>query len=83
MVGGTDTSIGEQVLERREGVRSYLEIICNKTVDNRVHAAIQTAESDSQVVDDDMMRHIRIEVHQHLQQNRQYSLSSSQNIFSS
>lgn len=48
---------------------SHLEIICNKAVDDRIHTAIQTAESDSQVVGYDMMRHVRVEVHHHLQHN--------------
>lgn len=43
-----------------------LEIIRNKAVDDRIHTAIQTAESDSQVVGYHMMRHVRVEVHHHL-----------------
>lgn len=54
----------------RKGLQPYLEIICNKAVDDRIHAAIQTAESDSQVVDYHMMRHIRVEVHHHLRHKK-------------
>lgn len=61
-----DGWIEGQRVEKVQGIKSYLEIICNKAVDNRIHAAIQTAESNSQVVDNHMMRHIRVEVHHHL-----------------
>ena len=44
----------------------YLEIICNKAVDDGIHTAVQAAESDSQVVDDHMMRHVGVEIHHHL-----------------
>lgn len=56
---------GKEIL--KTGLQYYLEIICNKAVDNRIHTAIQTTEGDSQVVNYHMMRHIRVEIHHHLQ----------------
>lgn len=47
---------------------SYLKIICNKAVHYRIHTAIQTAQSDCQMVDDHMMGQIRVKVRNHLQQ---------------
>lgn len=49
---------------------SDLEICCYKAVDDRIHTAIQTAEGDGQVIDDNMMRHVGVEVHHHLQDKK-------------
>lgn len=81
MAGGKDGCIGREERwwdgwdnkkwrRREKGLRNYLEIICNKTVDDRIHTAIQTAESDSQVVYYHMMRHIWVEIHHHLQHEK-------------
>lgn len=84
LFSGKDGWIDGQVAERErkdvgmDGIQPYLEIICNKTVDDRIHTAIQTAEGDSQVVDYHMMRHVRVEVHHHLQREKTTQIVSSE-----
>lgn len=49
-----------------EAPHAGLEVVGDEAVDDGVHAAVQAAEGDGDVVDNDVVGHVGIEVHQHL-----------------
>lgn len=54
-------------------VLCYLEIVSDKAVDDRIHTAVQTAQRHSQMVHDHMVRHLWVEVQQHLQRRTKHT----------